>query len=154
MGGLSFVGLASLYPLDRRDVRWTHTPSPAHHRLKRPGVEPVLVCHRDLPPTLEIRGTFGLRAVRLGEEPSSIWKAMTGMDARDAPLSADLLGASPEFEASGAYPDEHHGYKEVVRYARHKERERGDHPGRERVAGVVAPEDVLSEPLPEEEERR
>ena len=80
--------------------------------------------------TLEVRGTFGLRKVWLGDEPSSIWEAVTGTDAQDAPPPAALLGASPEFDAGGAYPDEHHGYKEVVRHARQEERERGDHPGR------------------------
>jgi hypothetical protein len=104
--------------------------------------------------TLEVRGTFGLRAVRLGDEPSSIWKAVTGAAPEDAPPPEILTGASPQFDAGGAYPDEHHGYKEVVRHARQKERERGDHPGRERVAGVVAPEGVLSEPPPQKEERR
>ena len=80
--------------------------------------------------TLEVRGTFGLRAVRLGDEPSSVWEAVTGTDARDGLPPAALLGGSPEFDAGGAYPDDHHGYKDVVRHARQKERERGDHPGR------------------------
>jgi site-specific DNA recombinase len=102
--------------------------------------------------TLEVRGTFGVRNVRLGDEPSSIWKAVTGTDAQDALPPETLAGASPEFDAGGAYPGEHHGEEEVVCRTRQKEQKRGGHPGRERVAAVALPGRIFPEPSPQEED--
>ncbi len=68
--------------------------------------------------TLEVRGTFGVRNVWLGSEPSAAWKSVTGTDAQDAPATGTLTGASPQFDASGAYPDERHGEEEVMREPR------------------------------------
>ena len=59
--------------------------------------------------TLEVRGTFGVRNVRPGSEPSAAWKSVLGTDAQDAPTPETLTGASPQFDASGAYPYEYHG---------------------------------------------
>jgi hypothetical protein len=78
--------------------------------------------------TLEVRGTFGVRNMRLGSEPSATWESLTGTDAQDAPTSDTLTGALPEFDASGAYPDERCGEEEVVRYARQEEQRRGENP--------------------------
>jgi hypothetical protein len=104
--------------------------------------------------TLEVRGTFGIRNVRLGSEPSAPWKSVTGTDAQDDPTSGVLAGASPQFDASGAYPDECYGEEEVVRYARQQEQRRGENPAHQRVAGMASPEGVLPEPSPQEEKRR
>jgi hypothetical protein len=34
--------------------------------------------------TLEVSGTFGLREMRRGGEPESVWKSVTGEDADEA----------------------------------------------------------------------
>jgi hypothetical protein len=78
--------------------------------------------------TLEVRGTFGVRNVRLGSEPSATRNAVAGTDARDDPTSGVLAGGSPQFDAGGAYPDERYGEEEIVRYARQEEQRRGENP--------------------------
>jgi hypothetical protein len=59
--------------------------------------------------TLEVRGNCGIRNVRLGSEPSAAWKSVLGTGAQDAPAPETLTGASPQFDAGGAYPYEYHG---------------------------------------------
>jgi hypothetical protein len=59
--------------------------------------------------TLEVRGTFGVRSMALGDQLSPIWKSVAGTHPQDAPPPGVLPSASPEFDAGGAYPHEHHG---------------------------------------------
>lgn len=42
--------------------------------------------------TLGVSGTFGLREMQRGGEPTSVWRSVTGQDAEDGPIPANLDG--------------------------------------------------------------
>jgi hypothetical protein len=50
--------------------------------------------------TLEVSGAFGLREMRRGGEPESVWKAVTGEGADDLPLPDD-----PSWRQDGRCPE-------------------------------------------------